>query len=167
MVTALAALSSAVTLVLSGSIVGVFYAFSVSVMPGLDAIKGGQAIRAMQSINRVIQNPLFLVTFLGTPIAALVTGVLLLTLDQSSAAIAFLLAAVIYVVGALAPTILVNVPMNEALDRVDEEAHTDDAAQYWPAYSARWTRWNTLRAVFSAISLLLTGLGLALWGRQA
>lgn len=165
MLTALAAVSAAVTLVLIGLMAGVFYAFSVSVMLGLDAIKAEQAIRAMQSINRKIQNPVFLAAFLGAPIAASVTGVLLLLDEQASAGVIFLLAAAAYILGTIAPTAAVNVPMNNALDVADVPADANEAARLWTGYSGRWTRWNTLRAVVNSISLLLAGLALFAWGR--
>ena len=45
---------------------GLFFAFSVAVMGALARIDPPEGIRAMQSINRVILNPLFLIIFLGT-----------------------------------------------------------------------------------------------------
>ena len=83
----LAAISATVSLALTGAMAGLFYAFSVSVMPGFDAIKAGCAIRSMQSINRKILYPVFLATFLLAPVAAAVTGGLLLWLDQTAAAV--------------------------------------------------------------------------------
>ncbi|MGH2535409.1 MAG: DUF1772 domain-containing protein [Thermomicrobiales bacterium] len=162
----LAAISAALTLALTGAMAGLFYAFSISVMRGLDGIDGRSAIAAMQSINRKILNPVFLATFMLAPVAALATGGLLLALDERWAAVLFGLAAATYVLGAVVPTIVVNVPMNEALDVASVPANTNDAARMWTDYSGRWTRWNTLRAVFSAISLLLVGLAIFAWGRQ-
>ncbi|MEK8110387.1 hypothetical protein NKG94_50840 [Micromonospora sp. M12] len=81
------------TLAVTGAITGVYYAFSVAVMPGLNAADAGTAIRAMTSINQRIQNPLFFVTFFGPLVAATVTGVLLLILGKRSAGVLFLVAA--------------------------------------------------------------------------
>jgi uncharacterized membrane protein len=49
----------------SGLIAGVFFAFSSFVMKALDRIPAAQGIAAMQSINVVVLNPLFLGVFLG------------------------------------------------------------------------------------------------------
>jgi uncharacterized membrane protein len=152
-----------VTLVLTGVMAGVFFTFSNSVMPGLDAIAAVSAVRAMQSINRKIQNPVFLLTVVGTPFVAAVTGVLLLFLEETSAATLFFLAAAAYGLGALALTAIVNVPMNNSLDTADVPNNEQDASQLWLAYSPRWTRWNTLRAVCNTLSLVLVGLGLFVW----
>lgn len=166
MVSVLAAIAAAVTLALAGWMAGVFFAFSNSVMPGLDDIEGEEAVHAMQSINRKIQNGLFFVAFLGVPIAAAVTGVLLLVLDQGAAAVLSFLAAATYLLGAFAPTMFLNVPMNNALDAATVPADVNDAAKLWSDYSVRWTRWNTARAAFSTAGLLLVGLAIFVWGRQ-
>jgi uncharacterized membrane protein len=166
MLTTFAVVSATVTLALTGAMAGLFYAFSVSVMPGLDAINAEHAIRAMQSFNRKIQNAVFFATFFLAPIAALATGGLLLWLGQPWAAVVFFLAAATYVLGAFVPTVVVNVPKNEALDDAHVPTDTNEAAQLWSDYSARWTWWNTVRTVFSAICLLLVGLAISVWGRQ-
>ncbi|MEU8254312.1 anthrone oxygenase family protein [Micromonospora inaquosa] len=158
----LAAWSAAVTLVLTGAITGVYFAFSVAVMPGLNAVDAGTAIRAMTSINQKIQNPLFFVTFFGPIVAATVTGVLLLIPGHRTPGVLFLLAAGVYLVGALIPTVLVNVPMNETLDAAGVPTDPAEAARIWASYSSGWMWWNSVRAVASLISLLLAGLGIFL-----
>jgi len=160
----LTGLSATTTLLLTGAVAGVFFAYSVSVMIGLDAIRPEQAIAAMRSINDKIQNAVFLATFLLTPVAAAVTGVLLLVLGQRTAGIVFFLAAAVYVVGALVPSFAVNIPMNDTLDAARPSAA--EAARVWSDYSSRWTLWNHVRTVSSLISVGLVGLGLFLWGRQ-
>ncbi|MGP3967439.1 anthrone oxygenase family protein [Streptomyces sp. 6N223] len=160
------ALSATLTLVAAGAVTGLFFAFSVAVMPGLDAIDPERAVAAMQSINEKIVNPVFLAAFLGTPLAAAVTGGLLLATGHRAAGAAFLAAAGVYLLGALMPTFIVNVPMNDTLAAAgtpDDAAH---AARLWADYSPRWTAWNTARGAFSALSLLLAALGAYLWGRN-
>ncbi|RBQ19313.1 hypothetical protein DP939_15400 [Spongiactinospora rosea] len=152
------------TLVAVGAVAGVFYAFSVSVMRALDAIDAREAARAMRSVNRKILNPLFLGPFMGAPVLAAATGGLLLALGRSEAAFAFFAAAAVYAFGTFLPTVVINVPMNEALERATVPDDAGPAATLWAGYSPRWTRWNTIRTVFSVASLVLAGLGLYLWG---
>jgi uncharacterized membrane protein len=78
----------------------------------------------------------------------------------------FFAAAAVYVLGALLPTIAVNVPMNDALDAARIPSDPDAAARLWSDYSSRWTRWNHVRTVFGSLSLLLAGGALYAWGRQ-
>ncbi|WP_329108100.1 DUF1772 domain-containing protein [Micromonospora sp. NBC_01699] len=162
----LAAWSAAVTLAVTGAITGLYYAYSVSVMPGLNAIGGGSAIRAMNSINVKIQNPLFFVTFFGPVVTATLTGVLLLVLGHRPAAVLFLLAAAVYLFGAFLLTVAVNVPLNDLLAATAVPADPAEAARVWADYSSRWTGWNTVRAAASLVSLLLIGLGIYQWHRQ-
>jgi uncharacterized membrane protein len=164
--TNVAALSATLTLVAAGVMTGVFFAFSVSVMPGLDAIDPQRAVAAMRSINEKIVNPVFLTAFLGMPLAAALTGALLLATGHRGAGAAFLAAAGVYLLGALMPTFIINVPMNNTLAAAgtpDDAAH---AAGLWADYSPRWTTWNTTRAAFSTLSLLLAALGTYQWGRD-
>lgn len=166
MLSALAVVSSAAALMLTGLMAGLFYAFSVSVVPGLDAIGAESAVAAMRGINRKILNPTFFVTFLGPPVASAASGGLLLALDHPRPAAAFLLAAAVYVIGSFVPTAAVNVPLNNALDAQPTDT-PGQAAQAWSDFSPRWTRWNTLRAGACTLSTALVGLGVADWAGQA
>ncbi|GAB2578031.1 DUF1772 domain-containing protein [Streptomyces capparidis] len=159
----LAALLAASSLLLTGAVAGLFFAFSVAVMPALDRVEPASAVAAMQSVNHKIQNPVFLTAFLLAPVAAAATGAVLLTLDHKLAAALFLTAAATYLLGAFLPTAVVNVPMNETLAAAGTPT---DPARAWAGYSPRWTAWNTARTAFSTLSLLLIGAGLWAWGRD-
>src|SRR4051812_41285218 len=47
----------------TGLMAGLFYAFDVSVMPGLSRTDDRTFVTAMRSINEAIENPLFAVTY--------------------------------------------------------------------------------------------------------
>ena len=134
-------------------------------MLGLDAIRPEQAIAAMRSINVKIQNAVFLPAFLLMPVLGAVTGVLLLVLGQRAAGLVFFLAAAAYVFGVLVPSFAVNIPMNDALDTA--KVPVGEAARVWSDHSSRWTLWNHVRTVSGSLALLLVGLGLFIWDRQA
>ncbi|MDQ3790263.1 MAG: DUF1772 domain-containing protein [Actinomycetota bacterium] len=144
-----------VNLVLLGAVYGVFFAYSNSVVPGLDRTGQDAATSAMRSVNVVIVNPRFLATFAGPVVTSSATGFLLLGLDETTAALLYLAAAVVYLLGCLAVTGRVNVPMNNALE---------SGALAWSDYSPRWRRWNTVRTVSSMVALVLCGTGLYIWG---
>jgi uncharacterized membrane protein len=135
-------------LVLHGALAGLFYAFSMSVMPGLNAVEPAQAEAVMRSINKKILNPWLYLAFLGAPIAALAAGLL----ADGSAALWFFAAAGVNAIGSFLITMAINVPMNNAVDA---------GTMAWKDYAPRWTAWNTVRAVACFISLVLVGLGLA------
>lgn len=158
-------ISAAITLTLTGAIAGFFYAYSVSVMRGLDATDPQHAIAAMQGINATIRNALFAPAFFGTPVMAAMTGALFIFGHHRKPGFVLVLAAAVYLFGALVPTLLVNVPMNDALAVVIIPADRQEAETLWTAYSTRWTAWNHLRLAFSMLSLVLVGSALFLAGR--
>ncbi|GIH26914.1 membrane protein [Acrocarpospora phusangensis] len=155
---ALTVIAAFATLVLTGWIAGVFYAYSVSVMWGLDAAGPEHAVPVMRQINAKIQNPVFFLSFLGTIPAGILTGVLLLLDGQTRPGLLFLASTAVYLAGTFIPTIAVNIPLNNAIDR-----STAPDAEAWAAFYPRWTRWNHGRTVFSGLSLLVAGIALATW----
>lgn len=163
MLVGLAVLAAAAALLLTGAMSGVFFAFSTAVLPGLDAADARQAVPAMQSINRKILNPVFYTAFFGALLAAAAPAVLLTLLGEGAAAAAFAVGAAVYLLGAFMPTVLINVPLNNALDTAAAPSSADAAERVWADFSPRWTRWNTVRAAASALSLLCVGLAAVLW----
>lgn len=137
-----------VTLALHGLLAGVYYSFSMSVIPGLKAIDTDAAGTAMRSMNRKILTPWLFVPFLGAPIMALVSGIF----AEGSSALWYFAAAAVSVVGSFGVTVAFNIPLNTALD-----AERIDFAEFAP----RWNRLNILRAVSSVASLVLVGVGVA------
>ncbi|MGP4112818.1 anthrone oxygenase family protein [Streptomyces sp. 4N509B] len=160
----LAAVLAALTLAMTGAMTGVFFAFSVSVTLGLDAAGPERAVPVMQRVNERILNPVFLTTFVGAPLTAAVCGGLLLAVGHTAAGWVLLAAAGTYALGAIVPTAVVNVPLNNALNAAGTPESPSHAARLWGDFAPRWTAWNTARAVASCVSLLLVGLGVFLWG---
>src|SRR5690606_31293449 len=142
-------LAAVSALVSAALMAGVFSAFSVAVMPGLNAVPPGAAVAAMRSVNERILNPAFLGPFLLVPLAGAAAGALLLVLGHRRAAAAFLAAAAVYLLGAFLPTAAVNVPLNDALAAAGDPAQAARAAAAWAAYAPRWTAWNHVRAAAS------------------
>lgn len=150
-------------LLLNGAIFGFFYAWVCSTMWGLDALPADVAIRAMQGMNGSVRNVVFAPAFFGTGPVLLASAALALALRMPRAAGPMATAGLLYLGCAMLPTLLVNVPMNEALALVDPAR--PDAAEVWQGYSARWQIWNIVRTVASGLALCLTGLGLMALGK--
>ena len=126
-------------------VAGLLFAFSTSVMPALRQRPAADGIATMQTINTTILNPLFGLVFGGTTVLCLLLAVTApFTTDDSHATLRGVGSA-LYVVGVFAETMVVNVPMNNALDAVDPAS--DQGASYWPTYLRRWTTWNHARAL--------------------
>lgn len=127
--------------VAAGLLAGLFYAYTVSVMPGL--ARGGDAafVEGMRGINIAIVNGWFMLTFLGAPVLTALAGFLHLragwTLWWIVAGFACLLAMLVI-------TAAVHIPLNNALD-----AGRDGYAQLRARFEAPWVRWNTVRTLAS------------------
>lgn len=146
-----------------GLVAGIFFAFSSFVMAALGRLPSDHGIAAMNSINVTVINPVFFAAFFGTALLSLVLAVgSWLWWDQASGKL-LLAAAVIYLVGCIAVTMVYNVPLNNALAAV--QPGTAEAASLWSRYLRDWTMWNTVRTVAPTVSMIL--FILALIGRQA
>ncbi len=150
--------SALVALLLNGALFGFFYAWVCSTMWGLDAAAPEVAIRAMQAMNASVRNVVFAPAFFATGPLLLVTAVLAWKSGQPGAVTSLMaLAGCVVLLGGTVLTMVVNVPMNEALALVTEAQIEAHAATVWSEYSAPWQVWNQTRTA-------LTGLGLALAG---
>jgi len=143
----------------TGTVGGIFFAFSSFVMKALAELPAAQSVAAMQRINVVVLNRAFLVLFVGT--AALgVTCIAAAFFPWSAPRSPLLVAAgALYVVGSFLVTGRCNVPMNDRLARMD--ALSPEAAAYWPRYVQEWLRWNHVRTAASAASCACCALALA------
>jgi len=140
----------------SGLIAGVLFAFSAFVMKALAHLPPAQGIAAMQSINVVIINPLFMVAFLGTALACVALAVSSLFRWNEPSAVYIIVGSLLYLVGTVAVTGVFNVPWNDKLAAA--EADTADGANLWHRYVADWTAWNHVRtaaALAAAASLTI------------
>jgi uncharacterized membrane protein len=147
----------------TGLMAGVFFAFSNSIMGALGRLQPAEGIAAMQAINRVILNPPFLFIFLATPAvcALLILAVLWRWSDPGAA---WLLAgAALYIAGGFLVTMVVNVPMNNAIDAV--QPASAEGAALWARYLVNWTAWNHVRTVTSLVAMALLVVGLYLGAR--
>ncbi|MEJ6395674.1 anthrone oxygenase family protein [Gymnodinialimonas sp. 2305UL16-5] len=155
-----------VSLLLAGAIFGFFYAWICSTMWGLDAADPRIAIAAMQAMNESVRNAVFAPAFFGTPVAVLITAFLAYGSGSPRAAIIFAAGGVLYLVGGLGLTLVVNVPMNEALANVAIPEDLAQAGAIWADYSPRWQVFNIIRTVISGGTLLLVGAGLMALSRH-
>ncbi|QDC10778.1 DUF1772 domain-containing protein [Oceanicola sp. D3] len=138
---------------------GVFLAFSDFIMRALAATSGQGGAEAMQAINREVFRWVFMALFLGLAPASLALIVYAALGLTGPAATLFAAAGLVYLVGCFSVTVAFNVPMNEALARMDLSQEATRA--YWTGtYVPRWTFWNTLRTIACglAAALLLFGL---------
>lgn len=148
------------SLLFSGAIFGFFFAWVCSTMWGLDAADPNTAIAAMQAMNASVRNAAFAPAFFGTPIILFVTALVAWRSRESRAALLLGAGGLLYLLGALILTVLVNSPMNETLALVETPMEVSRAREVWQDYSDPWQRWNTVRTIVSCGTLLLAGLAI-------
>lgn len=134
----------------SGLVAGIFFAYSFSVMGALARIPATQGITAMQAINVVIVNPVFLLAFVGTAVLSVVAVILSLVSWSRVDSIFLLVGAALYLIGSIVVTGAANIPRNNALDRVDPAS--DEGAAYWSGFVPQWTAWNHVRMAASLLA---------------
>ena len=139
----------------TGLVAGVFYAYSVSVDPGLAAQTDASYVATMQEINERIQNPLFFASFFGSVLFLLAALVVHLPRLRSGRFALISLACLLYIGGGFLLTAFINVPMNDQLATVDPEAPARVLARAREAYEGTWDFWNNVRAVLSTLSFLV------------
>jgi len=156
----LARVGAYATVVFTGAIFGIFYAWVCSTMWGLDETDPRVAIAAMQAMNASVRNAFFFPAFFVTPIVAAVTGVAMRVSGRRPASWWFFATACVYLIGGLVLTMAINVPMNRELADLAIPSTVDEARRIWGDYSGPWQSWNTIRTIASGVALVLAAIGL-------
>lgn len=143
----------------AGLSAGLLYAFVVAVMPGLGGVPDAVFVAVMQSINRSIVNPWFLLTFLGAPALAIAAVVSRLSTGAPDACWPLITAAALALLSVLI-TAIVNIPLNNVLDA----AGSADPSAVRESFENRWVSWNVVRTVLSTAAFGFLVLTLALAG---
>lgn len=147
------------TTFLCSLVAGFLFAFAVVVFPGIKSLNDKEFLRSFQEMDLVIQNnqPIFMITWAGSVLTIVVSGVLGFWKLADFDLILLLTAVILYLFFVQLLTILVNVPLNISLqaqnvDNIDES----ELRKVRNNFERRWTRSNTVRT-FSAcvVSLML------------
>ena len=139
----------------TGLLAGVYFIFSICIIPALDRLPAAQAAAAMQSVNRVILNPFFGLVFGGSAAACVVLAISALFRWDEAGSAWLLAGSLLLLAGSPLVTAVRNVPLNNELDAVEPESPA--GAQRWASYAAEWTTWNHVRTVATlAATALLT-----------
>ncbi|MFF2192593.1 DUF1772 domain-containing protein [Streptomyces sp. NPDC058157] len=142
----------------TGLVSGLFYGFSVAVMPGLRASSDRTVVETMQRINVAILNGWFLLGYVGALVFGGLALVLQLAGDAGGGATVPLAGAFAAYLPAVVVTARVNIPLNNALAQAGPVEAMADPAAVRRAFEDPWVRANTGRTVLCAVSF-----GLLVW----
>lgn len=143
-----------ITATLTALVAGLFYAWSVSITLGLARVSDAEYISVFQATNRAIQNPVFLLAFMGTQLLLPVCAFLFYR--QTTRFWLLLAATAVYTIGVISITFLGNIPLNNRLDKFDlKTATAQEIAQQRKDFEAPWNNLNTIRTVSSTLAIIL------------
>lgn len=142
-------------------VAGFLFAFAIVVMPGLGRLDDVAFLRSFRSIDGIIQRnqPVFLIVWVGSALTLVAAAVLGLNALEDSTRIALVAITLLYLFGVQAPTIAINIPLNNAIQKLDPTAiDAGGAARARAAFEGTWNRWNLVRTICACVvsaSLLL------------
>ncbi|CAG6396228.1 Uncharacterized membrane protein [Actinacidiphila cocklensis] len=141
----------AATLV-TGLMAGLYFAFSVAVMPGLARAGDRTFIETMQRVNVAILNGWFTLAFGG----ALVLGVVAAVLHRGGEgrpALPWIIAGVALYAASLVITMGFNVPLNNRLAGAGAPGRIHDPAAVRAQFESAWVHWNIARTLVTTGAL--------------
>lgn len=145
-----------------GLLAGVYFAFSGFVMTALSRVDPAAGIAAMNAINVVIVRSLFMPLFLGTTLAAAALAILSLFHWGESGTTVMLVGGIVYLLGMFLVTMIINVPLNNALAVADPDSA--QAGAVWAGFLRDWTAWNHVRTLSSTVAMICFVVALAVPG---
>ena len=153
---------SLVFAVLTCSLVtGFIFTYAVVVMPGFSKLEDKEFLRAFQVTDGVIQNnqPLFMLTWVGSIISVLSVMVIsILSLGVSEAWIIFVVG-LIYLLGVQGITVSIHLPLNNHIQKIDtNNMNNQSLNEERTNFEMRWNYFNKIRtfiAFAASLSFLL------------
>lgn len=151
---------------LTGLSAGLFYAWSVSVIPGTQKVSDEVYLQTMQSINRAILNPAFFLVFFGSAVLLSISNIYAFH-SGKSAFFFFLAATLIYLFGTIGVTGMGNVPLNNQLDQLDlSQSPAEMFSAFRMNYEAKWNQFHAIRMASSVIAFVLALVGIVIAGSK-
>ena len=135
----------------SGLMAGLFFVFSNAIMRALSTLENERGMAAMQAINAVILNPLFMLLFVGTALLCAVGLATSLMREQQPGTTWLLSGSLLYLIGGFGITAVCNVPLNNRLAAL--HAGSPEGRAFWLRYVSAWTKWNHVRTLCCVASL--------------
>lgn len=136
----------------TGLMAGLYFAFSVAVMPGLARASDRTFVETMQRVNVAILNGWFSLAFAG----ALVLGVVSVALHwrgEGRPALPWIIAGVVLYAASLVITMGLNVPLNNQLANAGDPARIRDLAAVREKFETTWVHWTVARTLTSTAAL--------------
>lgn len=144
------------SVVLTGLSAGLFYAWSVSVIPGTQKVTDPTYLETMQSINQAILNPGFFIVFFGSLLFLSISSIYELYNNNLTLWL-FLIVCIIYLIGTIAVTGRGNVLLNDQLEALDlVNLDIIKMGEFRNFYQSNWNRLHLFRTVCAVLSFIIS-----------
>ena len=152
------------SVILCALVTGFIFTYAIVVMPGFSKLSDKEFIKAFQVTDEVIQNnqPLFMITWIGSIISILLTIIVATATTGLSNSWLIILVGVIYLLGVQGVTIVIHLPLNNHIQKMNIDKMTDkDLGKERRKFQKKWNFFNNIRtsvafSVCVALILILT-----------
>ena len=136
------------SVILCALVTGFIFTYAIVVMPGFSKLSDKEFIRAFQVTDEVIQNnqPLFMITWIGSIISILLTIIVATATTGLSNSWLIILVGVIYLLGVQGVTIVIHLPLNNHIQKMNIDKMTDkDLGEERRKFQKKWNFFNNIR----------------------
>ncbi len=148
--------------ILSCSLVtGFIFTYAIVVMPGLSKLSDKEFLKAFRVTDAVIQSkqPIFMLTWIGSIVSVLSLILISITYVGLSETWLIVLVALIYLLGVQGITILIHLPLNNQIQKLNLEKLKDENLRNERLnFENKWNFFNNIRttiAFFVSLTLLI------------
>ena len=149
------------SVILCALVTGFIFTYAIVVMPGFSKLSDKEFIKAFQVTDEVIQNnqPLFMITWIGSIISILLTIIVATATTGLSNSWLIILVGFIYLLGVQGVTIVIHLPLNNNIQKMDIDKMTDkNLGEERRKFQKKWNFFNNIRtsvAFLVSVTLIL------------
>ena len=142
-------------------VTGFIFTYAIVVMPGFSKMNDKEFLKAFQVTDAIIQNnqPLFMLTWVGSIISIISTIVISIVILGISDAWYIVLVGIVYLLGVQVVTFSIHIPLNNHLqqfdfDKLDDEKLNKERLKF----EKKWNYFNNFRTViafFVSLALII------------
>ena len=142
-------------------VTGFIFTYAIVVMPGFSKMNDKEFLKAFQVTDAIIQNnqPLFMLTWVGSIISILSTIVISIVILGISDAWYIVLVGIVYLLGVQVVTFSIHIPLNNHLqqfdfDKLDDQKLNKERLKF----EKKWNYFNNFRTViafFVSLALII------------
>ena len=140
----------------TGIMAGTFFTWTNAVTPGIGKLNDMTYLSSLQSMNRVILNPIFYLFFMLPVLVLPLASYLHYKSIPTGLFQSLLVISILYIVGVFLVTAMGNVPLNEILAKTDLSTLSQEQAQQLRLQIEQpWNTYNLIRTICCSSSFFL------------